>query len=90
MKKYTKLDTRDDDGNRIYRDEDGNKITKPTLEFILDESRKVISTDTNNTDIDRYVAESNINKQEAMIELNGNIFPKKELQEQLGIIRTNT
>ena len=78
---YTNLDTRDDDGNTI---------TKPSLEFILDERRKVISTATNTTAIDRYVAERPITPQEAMLEFNGNIFPKKELQEQLGLIRTNT
>lgn len=87
---YTNLDTRDDDGNRIYMDDDGNTITKPSLEFILDERRKVISTATNTTAIDRYVAERPITPQEAMLEFNGNIFPKKELQEQLGLIRTNT
>ena len=84
---YTNLDTRDDDGNRIYMD---NTITKPSLEFILDERRKVISTATNTTAIDRYVAERPITPQEAMLEFNGNIFPKKELQQQLGLIRTNT
>lgn len=87
---YTNLDTRDDEGNRIYMDNDGNTITKPSLEFILDERRKVISTATNTTAIDRYVAERPITPQEAMLEFNGNIFPKKELQEQLGLIRTNT
>ena len=87
---YTNLDTRDDDGNRIYMDDDGNTITKPSLEFILDERRKVISTATNTTAIDRYVAERPITPQEAMLEFNGNMFPKKELQEQLGLIRTNT
>lgn len=87
---YTNLDTRDDDGNRIYMDDDGNTITKPSLEFILGERRKVISTATNTTAIDRYVAERPITPQEAMLEFNCNIFPKKELQEQLGLIRTNT
>lgn len=87
---YTNLDTRDDEGNRMYMDNDGNTITKPSLEFILDERRKVISTATNTTVIDRYVAERPITPQEAMLEFNGNIFPKKELQEQLGLIRTNT
>jgi hypothetical protein len=71
-------------------DDDGNTITKPSLEFILDERRNVISTATNTTAIDRYVAERPITPQEAMLEFNGNIFPKKELQEQLGLIRTNT
>lgn len=87
---YTNLDTRDEDGNRIYMDNDGNTITKPSLEFILDERRKVIGTATNTTAIDRYVAERPVTPQEAMLEFNGNIFPKKELQEQLGLIRTNT
>lgn len=86
---YTNLDFRDNNGNRIYMDEDGNTLHKKSLEFILEERRKVIEHATSNNTIDRYVAEHCITPSEACLEFNGNIFPKKELQEQLSLLRTN-
>ena len=62
-------------------DDDGNTFTKSSVEYILAERRKVINTATNTAAIDRYVAERPITPAEAMLEFNGNIFPKKELQE---------
>ena len=87
---YTNLDFRDDDGNRLYMDEDGNTKRKESLEFMLAERRKVIDNATSNETIDRYVAEHCLTPAEACLEFNGNIFPKKELQEQLALLRTNT
>ena len=86
---YTNLDTRDEEGNRIYMDKDGNTIHNRALEFILDERKKVVTSATSTTAIDRYVAERPVTPREAMLEFNGNIFPKKELQMQLAFIRTN-
>lgn len=86
---YTNLDFRDADGNRIYMDSDGNTMRKKSLEFILEERRKVIENATSNNTIDRYVAEHCVTPSEACLEFNGNIFPKKELQEQLALLRTN-
>lgn len=86
---YTNLDFRDTEGNRMYMDSDGNTIHKKSLEFILEERRKVIENATSNNTIDRYVAEHCLTPAEACLEFNGNIFPKKELQEQLALLRTN-
>lgn len=86
---YTNLDIRDENGKRIYMDEDGNTYRKKSLEHILAERQVVITSATNNAAIDRYVAERPITPAEAMLEFNGNIFPKKELQEQLALLRTN-
>lgn len=86
---YTNLDTRDEKGNRIYMDADGNTLKKPALEFILSERRKTIDAATSQKAIDRYVAERCLTPQEAMLEFQGNIFPKRELQEQLARLRTN-
>jgi hypothetical protein len=60
-------------------DEDGNTITSKSVELILSERRKVIENATNSATIDRYVAERPISPAEAMLEFNGNIFPKREL-----------
>lgn len=86
---YTNLDIRDKEGKRIYMDEDGNTFRKKSLEHILAERQIVISNATSNAAVDRYVAERPITPAEAMLEFNGNMFPKKELQEQLSLLRTN-
>lgn len=86
---YTNMDFRDDRGNRIYMDVDGNTLRKKSLEYILAERKKVIENATNSVAVDRYVAEHCVTPQEACLEFGGNIFPKKELQEQLARIRTN-
>lgn len=87
---YTNMDFRDENGKRIYMDDDGNTLTKPSLEYILAERRKVVDSATNSSTIDRWTAEHCITPADACLEFNGNIFPKKELQEQLSLIRTNT
>ena len=86
---YTNIDIRDDEGNRLYMDNDGNTLTKLSIEYIVSERKKVIENSTNSTAVDRYVCERPITPQEAMLEFKGNIFPKKQLQEQLALIRTN-
>ena len=86
---YTNMDIRDEHGNRLYMDDDGNTLYKPAIKYILAERQKVIENATNNAAIDRYVAERPITPAEAMLEFNGNIYPKKELQEQLSLLRTN-
>lgn len=86
---YTNMDFRDDAGNRIYMDNDGNTLRRKSVEYILAERRKVIENATNSIAVDRYVAEHCITPQEACLEFGGNIFPKKELQEQLAKIRIN-
>jgi uncharacterized protein YaiI (UPF0178 family) len=70
-------------------DEDGNTIRSKAVEFILAERRKVIENATNSVTVDRYVAERCITPAEAVLEFSGNIFPKKELQQQLARIRTH-
>ena len=86
---YTNMDIRDEHGTRLYMDNDGNTLYKPAIEYILAERQKVIENATSNAAIDHYVAERPITPAEAMLEFNGNIFPKKELQEQLSLLRTN-
>lgn len=86
---YANMDLRDEQGKRLYMDKDGNTLTVPARQYILEERRKVIENSTNSVAVDRYVAERPITPAEACLEFNGNIFPKKELQEQLGKIRTN-
>ena len=86
---YANVDLRDKQGNRLYMDDDGNTLTIQARDYILQERKVVIENSTNSVAVDRYVAERPITPAEACLEFNGNIFPKKELQEQLAKIRTN-
>lgn len=86
---YTNMDIRDEKGNRIYMDDDGNTLRKPSLDFILNQRKEMIQNATNSVAIDRYVCERCITPSEACLEFGGNIFPKKELQEQLALLRSN-
>lgn len=86
---YTNMDVRDDDGNRLYMDEDGNTKVRESTEYILQERREMISNAVSAVEIDRFVAERPITPAEAMLEFNGNIFPKKELMAHLNNIRTH-
>ena len=86
---YTNMDDRETNVNRIYMDKDGNTITSKSIEKILADRKVVLSHATSSTAIDRYIAERPITPSEAMLEFNGNIFPKKELQEQLARIRSS-
>lgn len=86
---WSNMSVEDKDGNRIYMDKDGNSLVNEAMKFIQAERQKVIDGATNNSAVDRYIAENPICPQEACLELSGNIFPKKELQQQLAMIRTN-
>lgn len=86
---WTNLTTQDENGKRIYMDEDGNSLYDKSIDFVLKERQVVLDNATNSSAIDRYIAELPICPQEACLEISGNIFPKKELQQQLSAIRTN-
>ena len=86
---YTNMDIRDEDGNRIYMDDDGNTFRDKSIAFLLEERRKIMENAKTSESIDRYVSEHCLTPSEACLDFKGNIFPKKELQQQLARIRTN-
>lgn len=86
---YTNMDVRDANGKRMYMDDDGNTLFRQALQYVLDERKIVIESATSSVAVDRYVAERCLTPQEACLEFGGNIFPKKELQQQLARIRTH-
>jgi len=67
----------------------GNSYKYKSVDYALSERKKVIEGSTDNSAIDRYIAEHPIHPQEACLEVSGNIFPKKELTEQLALVRNN-
>lgn len=77
-------------GKRIYMDEDGNTFDIISRQKILEDREALISKSTSQTAVDRYIAERPLTPREAMLDLKGNIFPKKDLMEHLSNIRTNS
>lgn len=75
---------------RVCMDDDGNSLKKPSIEFCMTQRNKVRDGASEEVVIDRYVAENPITPQESILEIGGNIFPKKLLMQQLQRIRTNT
>lgn len=86
---YSNLANQDEEGNRLYMDADGNTLHRAALDYILSLRKEVVENASNSATIDRYCAENCITPAEACLNFNGNIFPKKELQEQLSLLRTN-
>lgn len=86
---WSNMATIDENGNRIFMDKDGNSLRAKAIEYVLTERQIILDNATDNNAVDRYIAERPNQPQEACMELSGNIFPKKELQQQLAKIRTN-
>jgi hypothetical protein len=74
---------------REYMDKDGNTLLHKSKDKILSD-RKIVEEKANSKNaIDRHIAELPINPMEATLQLYGNIFPKKELAQQLARLQTN-
>lgn len=86
---HTNLDTRSEDGIRLYMDEDGNTIHEKARKYILELRAEELKNAKTSQAIDRYTAEHSESPAEAFTELTGNIFPKRSLQKHLSRIRTN-
>lgn len=80
----------DEDGNQKYMDKDGNSLRDIAIHECV-KQRKIVQEGKGDQQLlDRYVAERPLTPAEAMLELGGNIFPRKLLLNQLSKLRTNT
>lgn len=80
----------DEDGNQKYMDKDGNSLRDIAIRECV-KQRKIVQEGKGDRQLlDRYVAERPLTPAEAMLELGGNIFPRKLLLNQLSRLRTNT
>ncbi len=86
---YANMSVINEDGSRLFMDKAGNTLKDKALGYVMSERKKVVDGASDARAIDRYIAENPITPQEACLELTGNIFPKKELQNQLSLIKTN-
>lgn len=75
---------------RLCMDEDGNSDRYAGTKFCIDQRKKVQEGSSKDSVTDRYIAENPLTPQESILEIGGNIFPKKLLMQQLNKIRTNT
>lgn len=80
----------DENGNQKYMDKDGNSLRDIAIHECV-KQRKIVQEGKGDQQLlDRYVAERPLTPAEAMLELGGNIFPRKLLLNQLSKLRTNT
>ena len=86
---YANMSVLSADGKRIFMDKHGNTLRDKAVDYSLEQRQRVIDGSSDSRAIDRYIAENPITPQEAVLELTGNIFPKKELMIQLAALRTN-
>ena len=86
---WTNLSAKDDSGKRLFMDEDGNSLKEVAIQFQVEERNKVKEGASEQVTVDRYVAENCLTPQESILEIGGNIFPKKLLMQQLSRIRTS-
>lgn len=59
---HTNLDTRDENGNRMFMDKDGNTLHEKAKKFILDLREKELKNTKSSQQIDRYCAEHCLDK----------------------------
>ena len=59
---HTNLDTRDEEGNRMFMDKDGNTLHEKAKKFILDLREKELKNAKSSQQIDRYCAEHCLDK----------------------------
>lgn len=86
---WANIDSVDADGNYIYMDKDGNSYKDKAIQLQIDQRTKVREGQSDQTFTDRFIAEHPLTPQESVLEIGGNIFPKKLLLQQLTKIRTN-
>lgn len=88
---YANLSTLDKETQqRLYMDDDGNTLKEKSIAFCMNQRTVVRDGASNEITVDRFIAENPLTPQESILEIGGNIFPKKLLMQQLAKIRTNT
>ena len=85
---YANLEGNDSEGIP-FMDKDGNTNKTTTLNYILEQRKKIFENASDKSAIDRYVAEHCITPMEATLQLSHNIFPKNDIIRHLAYIRGN-
>lgn len=85
---YMNMEGMDEEG-LPFMDSDGNTNVDIAVKYCKSERDKVIENASDKRAIDMYIAERPFTVTEATLQISGNIFPKKELVEQLTKIRNS-
>ena len=87
---WSNMEGFDENGNQRFMDKDGNSLRDLAIAECV-RQRKVVQEGKGDQQLlDRFVAERPLTPAEAILELGGNIFPRKLLLNQLSKLRTNT
>lgn len=87
---WSNMEGFDEHGNQKFMDKDGNSLRDLAIAECV-RQRKVVQEGKGDQQLlDRFVAERPLTPAEAILELGGNIFPRKLLLNQLSKLRTNT
>ena len=87
---WSNMEGFDEHGNQKFMDKDGNSLKDLAIAECV-RQRKIVQEGKGDQQLlDRFVAERPLTPAEAILELGGNIFPRKLLLNQLSKLRTNT
>lgn len=86
---WSNMEGFDEKGNQIFMDKDGNSLRELSIKECVKQRKEVQDGRGDRQLLDRFIAERPLKPAEAVLELGGNIFPRKQLLDQLNRLRTN-
>lgn len=86
---WSNMEGFDEKGNQMFMDKDGNSLRELSIKECVKQRKEVQDGGGDQQLLDRFIAERPLKPAEAVLELGGNIFPRKQLLDQLNRLRTN-
>lgn len=86
---WSNMEGFDEKGNQMFMDKDGNSLRELSIKECVRQRKEVQDGRGDQQLLDRFIAERPLKPAEAVLELGGNIFPRKQLLDQLNRLRTN-
>lgn len=86
---WSNMEGFDEKGNQMFMDKDGNSLRGLSIKECVKQRKEVQDGRGDQQLLDRFIAERPLKPAEAVLELGGNIFPRKQLLDQLNRLRTN-
>lgn len=86
---WSNMEGFDEKGNQMFMDKDGNSLRELSIKKCVKQRKEVQDGRGDQQLLDRFIAERPLKPAEAVLELGGNIFPRKQLLDQLNRLRTN-
>lgn len=86
---WSNMEGFDEKGNQMFMDKDGNSLRELSIKECVRQRKEVRDGRGDQQLLDRFIAERPLKPAEAVLELGGNIFPRKQLLDQLNRLRTN-